>query len=741
MKRNFPAILLFVLALLAGCTQPPAETPAPVYTEPSSPTETPSPIPEPTQTATRTPTPTSTATTFPTPVLLPTVTPTRTPTPLPPERRGNLPSDLVIIPDGSRLYVSAMGTHNVFVIDTKTDVITDVIDLWEGESRGSWPFRLAITPDGGKIYVANMMSDNISVIDTRVNRVVTTIDLGHFVHDVAFAPDGQTAYADLGWDRLAVIDPNTDTVVGTILLEKGDQTYTLAVSRDGHRVYAASQAGGGRIYVIDAATNSLSDRFDLGKNLSNQGLLTMSADDRKLYLTSGITNTSYERPEEGANKIYVIDPSERSVTAEIEVMGGPIAMRLSPDGKGGYVSTFAAKQVFEIDLTGNAVVGEIQWGKILANGQEWRRSDLRDMTIAPDGAKLYITGWDADAILVADLATHRMTRLIEFNPVMTLVYEISITPDGKRAYVSSEAVTPGARSSLFVIDTATNTVVDEIIRNSYPRNPYLEPNGRFLYAVSADRLLQIEVATNRVIREIPLGYKVKGPYDVALVPGREKAYITDVRDEFVYVVDLAASAVTKRINVGWWPQMVVTTADGRRAYVSRQNNPYDRGGLTVIDTENDQVIATIEPPVGTTGTNGRFDMLVVSPDGAYVYWETSPDHVNVVEVASNTVVRTINLGGDARHVWATRGVHPSDIAFTSDGLRAYIPCGDAFYVAILDVSTGKVIGRIDDVGLEPVAIVITPDDRFAYVTNKESESISVIDLSTDKVVVSISLRR
>lgn len=185
--------------------------------------------------------------------------------------------------------------------------------------------------------------------------------------------------------------------------------------------------------------------------------------------------------------------------------------------------------------------------------------------------------------------------------------------------------------------------------------------------------------------------------------------------------------------------MVVVTPNGSRAYVSRQNNPHDIGGLVIIDTATDQVIGTVAPPIGT-GPNGRFDLLALTPDGAYVYWETSWKWVNVVEVASNQVVKTIDLGTD-RDVWATRGIHPSDIRFTADGSRAYIPCGDTFYVAVLDVATGAIVDYIVDAGIEPVAIAITPDDRFAYVTNKRGENISIIDLATNKVVGSIPISR
>lgn len=655
--------------------------------------------------------------------------------------RGNQPSDIVITPDGSRVYVTAMGTHNVFVIDTKMNLIADVIDLWEGDFYGAWPFRLAITPDGTKIYVANLMGDNISVINTGINRVVATIDLGHFVHDVAFTPDSRFAYVDLGWNRVPVIDVSTNRVVKTIRLKKRDRTYTLAASHDGRKVYAVTQTGGGRIYVIDVATNRVVDRFELGAEVTNQGMITISPDDSKLYLPSGITSTSYERPDEGVNKVFVIDLATKSVTAEIEIMGGPIAIRLSPNDQLAYVSTFAAQKVFVVDLSNNTVVGEIEWDEVLTGYDEWRRRDLRDMAITPDGGRLYITGWDADAVLVADVTARRMTDAIELNEIMTQLYEIAITPDGKRVYVSSEAAREGARSSLFVIDTSTNSIVEEIVQDSYPSNPCITPNGRLLYAVSGNKVLVIGVATNKVVREISLGDPGgRFFYDIAIVPGQEKAYVTDVRSEYIYVIDLESGTAVDRVNVGWWPQMVVVTPNGTRAYVSRQNNPHDVGGLVVIDTATDQVIGTVAPPTGR-GPGGRFDLLATTGDGAYVYWGTS-DGVNIVETTSNKVVKVISnsdLATKAQRVLGyPRGIHPSDIAFTSDGSRGYIPCGDAFYVAVLDVATGAIIDRIIDVGIEPVAIVITPNDRFAYVTNKESESVSVIDLATNKVVASIS---
>jgi large repetitive protein len=654
--------------------------------------------------------------------------------------RGSQPSDLVISPDGSRVYASVMGTHNVFVISTEMNAVIAVIDLGEGGFSGVWPFRLSITPDGTNIYVANFFSENISVIDTGSNRVITTIEIGDPVRDIAFTPDSKYAYIDLGATEIAVVDVNVHRVEQTISLEQEDRSFTLAVSPDGRHVYAVSQAGGGRIYIIDVALNAVIEYFDLGKELTNHGHIALSPDGSKLYLPSGITATSYARPHEGVNKVFVVDLEQRSVVSEIEVLGGPIAMALSPDGRKGYVSTFSAKQVFVVDLLTNSVTGQIEWDGVLVKDEEYKRRDLRGLVVAPKVSRLYITGWDADGILVADLTTERMINIIELNKVAFHLYEISISPDGRWVYASAQAVAPGVKSGLFVIDTASNTVLDKIAEEPYPSNPYVTSDGQLLYAVSGNRVLVIDLAANRIIGEIFLGNVGGFPYDIALVPGKNKAYVTNVRSREVYVVNLELKTVLRNIDVGWYPQMVVVTPDGQKAYVSRQNNPYDSGGLAIIDTSTDQVIGTIDPPLGT-GTGGRHDLLVVTQNGEHVYWAPENEWLHIISTADDKVLKTIGLASRVETILGNpRGIHPTDVAFTSDGSRAYIPCGDAYYVVIMDVESGTVIDRLVDVGIEPVAVVITPDDGFAYLTTKKSEEIIVLELATNKIVERIFVK-
>ena len=58
------------------------------------------------------------------------------------------------------------------MIDTSTNKIMATIEV------GKRPWNMVITPDGGKLYVANGRSDSVSVIDTATNTKIKDIPVG-----------------------------------------------------------------------------------------------------------------------------------------------------------------------------------------------------------------------------------------------------------------------------------------------------------------------------------------------------------------------------------------------------------------------------------------------------------------------------------------------------------------------------------------------------------------------------------
>lgn len=96
----------------------------------------------------------------------------------------------------------------------------------------------------------------------------------------------------------------------------------------------------------------------------------------------------------------------------------------------------------------------------------------------------------------------------------------------------------------------------------------------------------------------------------------------------------------------------------------------------------------------------------------------SGNAVSVIDVESNTVVATVPV------------YHPSGIAITSDGARAYVTDGD-HGVSVIDTFTNTVFDTID-VGPDPGRVAITPDDMFAYLSSGP-----VIDIASDSLVATI----
>jgi YVTN family beta-propeller protein len=92
---------------------------------------------------------------------------------------------------------------------------------------------------------------------------------------------------------------------------------------------------------------------------------------------------------------------------------------------------------------------------------------------------------------------------------------------------------------------------------------------------------------------------------------------------------------------------------------------------------------------------------------------------------AKTQVTTIPVGGN-----------PTGVAFSPNGLRAFITNTGSNSVSVLDTRSESVIATIP-VGQSPVGIAITPDGSRGFVTNYESASVSVLDLSQNTSIATI----
>lgn len=111
----------------------------------------------------------------------------------------------------ARAYVANGCDLTVGVIDTSTNTVIATIPI------ESVPRDLVVTPDGTRVYVTTLNTNTLTVIDTATNTVIATIPTGFTPIGVAITPDGTRAYAtSLSSIIITVIDTATNTVVETL---------------------------------------------------------------------------------------------------------------------------------------------------------------------------------------------------------------------------------------------------------------------------------------------------------------------------------------------------------------------------------------------------------------------------------------------------------------------------------------------------------------------------------------------
>ncbi|CAN3130609.1 Ig-like domain-containing protein [Mycobacterium sp. smrl_JER01] len=249
------------------------------------------------------------------------------------------------------------------------------------------------------------------------------------------------------------------------------------------------------------------------------------------------------------------------------------------------------------------------------------------------------------------------------------------------------------------------------------------------------------------------------PYGVAMSPDRRRAYVTDVDNRRVVVIDVASGSVVDSIRVGAAPYGITVANDGR-AYVVNS----DDGTLSVIDTAtntvlprklyvgnsptsvaanadgsrvvvtagNDDAVSIIDTATWTITRvsvgDGAFG-VAISQNRAFVTNEFD-DTVSVIDLDIAEVITTIAVGNAPTGI----AVGGNRLVVTNSGsLRE---TGDGS-VTIIDLDTLTTIGSPVPLGEMPTSVVVDADGRHAYVTDAGYGTVTVIDLTTGAIVGSV----
>ena len=170
--------------------------------------------------------------------------------------------------------------------------------------------------------------------------------------------------------------------------------------------------------------------------------------------------------------------------------------------------------------------------------------------------------------------------------------------------------------------------------------------------------------------------------------------------------------------------------------------------VSVIDVATNTVTATVD--VGNTPQS-----VAITPDGTKAYVTNRLDNnVSVIDIATNTVTATVNVGDrpisvaitpDGTKPYVIRSAVDADIlifviAKTPDGTKAYVSNTANDNVSVIDIATNTVTATVT-VGNFPSEVAITPDGTKSYVGNLFDDNVSVIDIATNTVDATVTVGR
>jgi len=199
------------------------------------------------------------------------------------------------------------------------------------------------------------------------------------------------------------------------------------------------------------------------------------------------------------------------------------------------------------------------------------------------------------------------------------------------------------------------------------------------------------------------------------------AYVANLGDNTISVVNLANNAVSTTIGVGVTPEGVALNPAGTLAFVTDFNG----NNVSVINTVTNKVTGTIQvgPPSTPTSPYG----VAFNPMGSWAYVTNNlTDEVSVINLANNTVASTVAVG-----------ISPYGIAVNSAGTFAYVANYASDTVSVMNTSTYAVSSVA--AGTWPIGIAVNPAGTVAYATNNGSANVSVINTGNNSVTATVAV--
>ena len=342
------------------------------------------------------------------------------------------------------------------------------------------PIEMLVSPEGKRLYVLCQQSNEVRVLDGASHAAVKNIAVGRVPRGFSLSARGDRLFVANSWDdTVSVIDTKSLEVIATWPV--GAEPSSVVEDREAKHLFVANRISND-VAVLDAQTGAEEKRLVSGRGAS---YITPSPDGSRLYVTHVYPNPTAHRtaPE---SEITVVDVARAMVTERIPLPGVAHGFHVafSADGRLGVVAQMHPKNLVPLAhlehggaFADTLMVFGADVGKpVEVPLDELERYAVRPfgVAIAPDKSRIYVTCEGSEIVTVIDVP--RLLRYARSHPGSNaddlsastnyVVTRIAVGHDPRGVAFSHDGhslfVANRLEDTISVIDTRTNRVSSTI---------------------------------------------------------------------------------------------------------------------------------------------------------------------------------------------------------------------------------------------------------------------------------------
>lgn len=363
------------------------------------------------------------------------------------------------------------------------------------------PFDVTVSGDGKTLFVVAEEGNVLLLVDLEKQKVTGKIKVGERPHSVILSADGKTAFISNQWsDNVYKIDVQKRKITDTLKTAGGPAG--LALSKDGNFLYAVNTFSS-NLSVIDLVNKQEISRLETGNNPTG---IKATPDGEMLFITSRRTQ-GLPYDDTVVCEITVVSDKSHRVSERRQVKSAYIIENISftPRGDLAFFPMIRPKN--------NMPTLQVERGWMMTHG-------FGIIEMKPGGRTIQLL-------------------LDEPNSYYSDPYDIAITPDGKKAFISSAGVNYISVIDLDSVRTLINESSTELL-NAYSNH--------------------LGISSRYVVKRIPTG---ANPKALALSPDGSKLYVAEHLEDRIAIINARTLENESTIDLGG-PRRITVARQGRR---------------------------------------------------------------------------------------------------------------------------------------------------------------------------------